>query len=371
MTDTIQSGSESNLPDKGMETSAHATLNLRRLEKVQSIFQFSAAVVLLLFISLIIYSSVKLHDIKKEISLKTTLLKQQDAIMSRNKDSIARQEIYIDQLQTSSNGFQKAIDSIVKVHPELAGVVKKSIENNILKTDSSKQIQPRVYIQIANNDQRHRAAEIATLLQTDGFIVPGIENMEGKTNTLTTSEVRYYKSNDIVSSDTQTISKIFKIASLPVPMMRAFPASVNVRPRHYEIWFGDDFTTQNAVVIKQPVIPPANDPTPQPKHELRYAGLITDSRYTGNGYFSDIRNKDGQTVVTVHVTDVDRSMGEATMYISTGTEKTASFAIRANQPVVQYLNDGHYKVTVTVTSFSKPKFVRIANYIIQVDERVD
>ncbi len=217
------------------ESDAHAPLvhklNLRRLEKIQRILQYGALLVLLVFIALIVVSALKLRAINREIDSKQQELTEASATLEQRRREIAR----LEEITTRLNETVTAIvDPTTRLAPEQAEHVEQTIEERV--SDNVKQTPARVYIQIAREEQRQRAAEIVHKLQAEGFIVPGIENVGNKSPS--TSELRYFQGKS-VAQDIEEIRAVFRATGIKLDAKQLTSSSAH--PRHYEIWFGDDF----------------------------------------------------------------------------------------------------------------------------------
>jgi hypothetical protein len=94
-------------------------------------------------------------------------------------------------------------------------------------------------VQIAREDQRKRAAQVARQLQASGYIVPGIENVRGKAPI--SSQLRYCVEDNLVEDDLAGITKVLESIKISATKYRV-PNCGNVRARHYEIWFGEEFS---------------------------------------------------------------------------------------------------------------------------------
>jgi hypothetical protein len=95
---------------------------------------------------------------------------------------------------------------------------------------------PRVYMQIATQTQREMAQSIQTRLRASGFLVPGIENVEGKATSPSQTEVRFYRDED--RNEASQVIRILKEAGLqPKGDPQKVPGGgKGTRPRHYEVW---------------------------------------------------------------------------------------------------------------------------------------
>ena len=218
-----------------------ATLNLKRLEKMQQALQYVAALVALVFICFITYGYIKLKNIKQEISSSRKTLEHQRKDIERNQLKIDSQNNYIKSQRGSLLGFEQTIQSITAKNPEQQAEIKKTLEKNIEQNSVGKLILPRVYIQIVREDQRAHAAEIVKQLRANGFIMPGIENLANKARLPATSEIRYYESTSVAQQDVDHIASTLQGLSVKLAKPQIVRNNGSVRSRHYEIWFGMDF----------------------------------------------------------------------------------------------------------------------------------
>lgn len=112
----------------------------------------------------------------------------------------------------------------------------------LTETPSTAALQPRIYFQLASNNQRARANKIADALRNNGFIVPAFEVVDTSPST---NQLRYYKTTDETEQDKnnreQALTKI-READGPSWQLRPLPSSSTVRPNHFELWFADDGT---------------------------------------------------------------------------------------------------------------------------------
>ena len=90
-------------------------------------------------------------------------------------------------------------------------------------------------------DQRRGARAIAAKLKENGYLVPGIENVEKKTRKQqTSSDLRYFHDDEVSQKDVDDIAGVLRGAGVAVS--RTPRTDSDVRPRQYEIWFGEDFS---------------------------------------------------------------------------------------------------------------------------------
>ena len=97
----------------------------------------------------------------------------------------------------------------------------------------------RVYIQIANEEQRSIAKNLQASLRAENFLAPGVENVGGKARTPNEIEVRYYRDEE--KEEAVRLINLLKKIDLDAAV-KSTPQKIpgtgrGTRPRHYEIWF--------------------------------------------------------------------------------------------------------------------------------------
>ncbi|HEY2168072.1 MAG TPA: LytR C-terminal domain-containing protein [Candidatus Angelobacter sp.] len=101
---------------------------------------------------------------------------------------------------------------------------------------ASMNVPTRVYIQIAAEDQRARAAKLQMALQNAGFIAPGIELR--KDNSPNNTDIRYF-SNDIKKQADQVKEEVLK-QHFVVTKDPSNRDNGKVHLNQIEVWIGKD-----------------------------------------------------------------------------------------------------------------------------------
>ncbi|MGH9931077.1 MAG: hypothetical protein ACREA9_17855 [Pyrinomonadaceae bacterium] len=221
-------------------------LDLGKLELLRRWSQYAAVVVLVVFIVLIGLSWIQLRRINDEVAAA-------DENLEKKKVEITQLKIEADNLQAKISGLQKVTGALTDVtrslgdrSPEQAEKIKQAVEDSIGSTNDLAQIPARIYIQIGREDQRKRAGDVARKLQAQGFVVPGLEQKKGqgvenvRGLSPRVSQIRYYQANEVSQKDLNDIVGLLRGMGIELKQVQ-LPASKLVRPRHYEIWFGEDF----------------------------------------------------------------------------------------------------------------------------------
>ena len=218
-------------------TSPPTTINLRRLERIQRFLQYASFLVLLVFVVLIVLSYFQLRRVKREIAEQQALIQQQKNEMKENEATLANQTKTIEEQKALISAFQGWSLAATEANPEAGARTREAVENR-LPREVNLRLPARIYMQIAREDQRRRAAAIARALQAAGFIVPGIENVRDKAPT--NSQLRYCDGDNQLQGDLDDITKALARISVSVTRQR-LPRCGNVRSRHYEIWLGESY----------------------------------------------------------------------------------------------------------------------------------
>ena len=100
------------------------------------------------------------------------------------------------------------------------------------------QAKGRVYLHIWSEEQRDKAGDVAAYLEEDGFVVPGIELVR---TVLPKSQLRFFRQRE--EEEATRIQELCQTNGYPMELnyLSRYENSTKIRPRHYEIWFGDDF----------------------------------------------------------------------------------------------------------------------------------
>jgi hypothetical protein len=207
-------------------------LNLRKLEDIRRLLQYGAILVFLVFLGLITFSYFQWRKIERQIAVQRETLKQQEQDIKQNQEKIEAQKSVLD-------GFATVVRESPRPYTQSAEQrTVDTIELSIPKDVNTRLVPARVYFHITREDQRRRAAEVAPQLQANGYLVPRIEYVGRKA--FGPTQLRYCSSDDTVKRDLDNITNLFAKLSIKIKPLLIRDCG-NVRPRHYEIWFGDEF----------------------------------------------------------------------------------------------------------------------------------
>ena len=213
-------------------------LDLGKLELVQRWSQYAAVLVLVIFVVLFVAGSIQLNKLYARITRGQETLDRQTEQIKANDLKIKSQE---DKINIRDTTIQSLLDPNAKpLDAKQADQVKQIVESNIDQSGGEKKIAARIYIQIGDEDQRARATEVVRLLQKRGYIVPGIENVGSKARIPDRSQLRYYQTDSVAEADIKDIVSTLRGIGIDIQTPAPITSS-NVRPRHYELWFGKDF----------------------------------------------------------------------------------------------------------------------------------
>lgn len=229
-------------------------LNLGRLERLQRLLQIGAALVLLVFVALIALAWMQLRDINAKTEKARQLFEQKQKDLAAVTAELEQKQKALNAVQSVNTVLSGVADAYKEEHPERAELVTNAVRNAVeasitqstgqggQQTQGTAQVPPRVYIHVMNAGQSGRAREVARKLQAQGFLVPGVDNMERKGIRLSQSDVRFNPSDEMAAADTASIRDV--LGGFGVKL-REVKLTENTRPRQYEVWLGTDFAGQD------------------------------------------------------------------------------------------------------------------------------
>lgn len=211
----------------------------RKLKSIKRVSQVIAALSIAAFFALIGYSAYKLYSINRETAEATEKLNvvkkeaaQLEADIKSKRDEIAELDKKIEALNE--------INSKISItNPQL---VRQAIKEVIDSSPKAAEVLPRIYVHIKDESQRARARQVVSKLQENKFIVPGIENVGEKASSNTV--LKYFHKNDEETADAKKIIELLQSEKIAANA-QYIPGSENsnkIRPRHYELWLGADFS---------------------------------------------------------------------------------------------------------------------------------
>lgn len=153
-------------------------------------------------------------------------------------------------------------------------IIQTAEEKNATLTETQQTISlpPRMYFQLANENQRPRADKLAAALRSLGFTIPAYEIVGGRAPA--SSELRWYppaNESDLPSVTANRDKALQKCKELDGPnwTAREVRTSSSVRPNHYELWFGADRPPSTPTPTPTPTATPTPTPTPVQNVVLR------------------------------------------------------------------------------------------------------
>jgi hypothetical protein len=161
---------------------------------------------------------------------------KRDVVILKGQEKTLRDEVT--QLQATKANLELIAQNYRAIAPESPVAIREErVAASIAPPTRS--VQPRVYLQIVNPNDRNYAQEMTKRLKQAGFEVPGIENIE-KAAGLKNTEVRYFKKAD--QADAFRLLDILREAGVKSPAILYLAREEDnrkVRPKTYEVWFAD------------------------------------------------------------------------------------------------------------------------------------
>ena len=138
----------------------------------------------------------------------------------------------IDSLRISADAYRKGLE-------ELNAAEAARTRDKVADSIKAAQSKPRIYLHILRDEQRNLARQVDLLLEANGFIVPGIEKVRRGPRS---SELRFFRRDE--KEEAQIIQRICIDSGYNMELKdlsKRYENSTTIRPRHYEIWFGQGF----------------------------------------------------------------------------------------------------------------------------------
>ncbi len=144
---------------------------------------------------------------------------------------------------TNLQSTEKNSEVAKKAGGVVEGFKKDSVAKEVIEKLDLK-LSARIYFHIQNNDQREKAKNIEIGLEEEtanlkkDFLVPGIELKEYN---LKNSELRFFNSKE--KEEANEIKKLMENSGIKITLrdLSKIYKNSKIRPRHYEVWFGNDF----------------------------------------------------------------------------------------------------------------------------------
>lgn len=195
------------------------------------------------------YNRVQTLDKEYEARLvaKDNQVKEKSRELDEKTAAVEAKQKELNQLQQDVTKLQNDVQTLKQFSAQVTSELSVGNEQRALEVvDTSLKanlkvatLLPRVYIHIQREEQRAKAKDVATSLQKQGFLAPGIESV--RVNRLEQNQVRYFREAE--KDEASQIVKILQgIGVKAVPQyIKGSEDSTKMRPRHYEVWFAADF----------------------------------------------------------------------------------------------------------------------------------
>ena len=171
------------------------------------------------------------------------------------------------EVSTAASYFFDTLSEIKQVQGSKSALTNSIIQTaeeknaTLTETQQTVSLPPRMYFQLANENQRPRADKLAAALRSLGFTVPAYEIVGGRAPA--SSELRWYQpanESDLSSVTANRDKALQQCKELDGPnwTAREVRTSSSARPNHFELWFGADRPPST------PTPTPTATPTPTP-----------------------------------------------------------------------------------------------------------
>lgn len=231
----------------------------RKLKSIKRVSQAIAALSIVVFFALIGYSAYKLYSINRETAEATAKLQKVKAEEERLTAEVQSKKDTIADLDKRLEALNDIYGKVAFAPNVDTKVVNEATKKVIDSDPKLARILPRIYIQIKDESQRAKAKQVATALQENGFFIPGIGPFEVVgPKAPDTTVLRFYHKTDEETADVEKIIGVLESGKIKVTSqyLPGYENSNKIRPRHYELWFGSDFSPPRSINIQPKVVLP-------------------------------------------------------------------------------------------------------------------
>jgi hypothetical protein len=182
------------------------------------------------------------------------------------------------EVSTAASYFYDTLSEIKQVQQS-----KSALTNSIIKTAEEKNatltetqltisLPPRIYFQLANENQRARADKLAGALRNSGFTIPAYQIVGDRAPVR--SELRWYQPaneadlSSVTGNRDKALQKCKEVDG-PNWIAREVRTSSSARPNHFELWFGADRPPSTPSPTPSPTAPSSPSPSPTQDVVLR------------------------------------------------------------------------------------------------------
>ena len=179
---------------------------------------------------------------KSNTSLQTNLdTTSAQADQDRQKAQAATQQV-----QAVKSVIAETVKNLQSSDPGAAAPAASALDKALNADPAAASLVVRVYIHTNSADQQKRANAIASALRSQGYIVPGVDQMpdvyKQGPKTYTVTQIHYYEADSVSLSDVAAIAAIVKDKlAIPVQTIQVAPSvTYKVRPRAYGLYVARD-----------------------------------------------------------------------------------------------------------------------------------
>jgi hypothetical protein len=215
----------------------NAEERLKALEELELRQQSSQRRVLRAVWSSVVVAALVLAALIGSAILELRAVERQKAALAQDIDALMKQKKAAEQARDAAEQQRAAaVDALGDV-PERER--KAAIDRQFERAPRTAALLPRIYMQTVNAADLPRANAIRQALQTDGFLVLGIENVPGA-NGLKNTDVRFYHAaeKDEAARIAQALQKAGE-KTVNLNYLKQFENSTRARPNHFEVWLAN------------------------------------------------------------------------------------------------------------------------------------
>jgi hypothetical protein len=129
---------------------------------------------------------------------------------------------------------EKLASAVAETEPEKSDV---KIAATKIADEAKARIEhkPRIYIHVSGNEEKNAAESVEKLLEDQGWIVPGIQRVGGRSPN--SSQLRYFRRSEKPKAEEIHESLVNAGYDVSLNYISGYETSTAIRAMHFEIWF--------------------------------------------------------------------------------------------------------------------------------------
>jgi septal ring factor EnvC (AmiA/AmiB activator) len=174
---------------------------------------------------------VRVNQLRNEAARLETDLDRERAVVQQQRETLQKE---IASLEERRLQLRAENDQLAEVNRQLRAVNPAAAAATERRLESQQRLNPRVYLQVADDKDLPVAARVTAALRKAGFTVPEIERVKAGPRQ---PQVRYFRAED--ADEAKRVVQTVKndVPNITLQSVSGDETSTRIRPGHLEIWF--------------------------------------------------------------------------------------------------------------------------------------